>query len=219
MRNIERGHEKEDEFRSLMQKAIKYIVRHRDNAIWGGITIVAVVVGLIYISSKRDTVKPEAELMYTQAMSMVTMGRMQDGEQLFQQLSEKFPSTRPGTLALYYLGTISFYNGRHQEALTFFEKYLAKDRHDYLLGGSALYAAGCAAEGVKDLEKALGFYRRITSRKDSPFYFAGQLATGRIEGLLGNREQARQILQDLLKEENLPQDISSDAKFYIGYFN
>ncbi len=219
MRNIERGHEKEDEFRSLMQKVIKYIVRHRENAIWGGITIVAVIVGLIYISSKRVSTKPEAELMYTQAMSLVTMGRMQDGEQMFQQLSEKFPSTRPGTLALYYLGTINYYNGRHQEALTFFEKYLAKDRNDYLLQGSARYAAGCAAEGLKDLEKALGYFRRVADQKDSPFYFAGSLASGRLEGMLGNKEQARQILQALLKEENLPQDISNDAKFYIGYFN
>lgn len=219
MRNIERGHEKEDEFRSLMQKVIKWIVRHRENAIWIGITVVAAVVGLIYLSSKRDTVKPEAELMYTQAMSLVTMGRLADGEQMFQQLSEKYPSTRPGTLALYYLGTISYYNGRHEEALTFFDKYLKKDGNDHLLGGSALYAAGCAAEGVNDLEKAIGYFRRAAGRKDSPFYFAGRLQSGRIEGLLGNREQARQILQDLLKEENLPQDISTDAKFYLGFFN
>lgn len=219
MRNIERGHVKEDEFRSLIQKVIKYILRHRENAIWIGIAIVAVIVGLIYMSSRRVTVKPEAELMYTQAMSLVTMGRLSDGEQMFSQLSEKFPSTRPGTVAFYYLGTIKFYRGQYQEALDLFEKYLSKDPNDFLLAGSARYAAGCAAEGIKDYEKALKYYQQISAKKDSPFYLPALLASGRLEGMLGNKEKARIILEELLKQENLSQDLARDAKFYLGYFN
>jgi tetratricopeptide (TPR) repeat protein len=218
MRNIERGHVKEDEFQSLMQKAIKYIVKHRENAIWGVVMVIAAVVVVVYLSSRNEAVKPEAELMQTQAISLITMGRIADAQNMFTQLSEKYPSTRPGKISLYYLGVISFSGGKFAEALTFFNRYLGKDKDDFLLSGSAFYAAGCCAEGMKDYEKALVFYRKAAGNKKSPYYHQALLASGRLEGMLGNKDQAKEILRKLL-ELNPAQDVANDAKYYLGYFN
>jgi predicted acyltransferase (DUF342 family) len=44
------------------------------------------------------------------------------------------------------------------------------------------------------------------------------LAYARVTGLLGNKEEAREMLEELL-EQDPPPDIVSDARFYIGFFN
>jgi tetratricopeptide (TPR) repeat protein len=218
MRNIERGHVTEDEFRSLMQKAIKYIVKHRENVIWGAATAILGGAALIYFLSRNEPQKPEADLMHIQAVSLIGMGRMADAQNMLLQLSEKHANTRPGKLSLYYLGVIDYHAGKYDEALNYFTRYLGKDKGDYLLNGSALYAAGCASEGIKEYEKALGYYQKVAANKTSPFYHLALLALGRMDGMLGNKEKARETLKALL-ELNPTQDIANDAKFYIGYFN
>jgi tetratricopeptide (TPR) repeat protein len=218
MRNIERGHVTEDEFQSLMQKGIKYVVKHRENVIWGAALVILGGAALIYFLSRNEPLKPEADLMHIQAVSLIGMGRMADAQNMFLQLSEKYANTRPGKLSIYYLGVIEYHAGKYAEALNYFTRYLSKDRGDYLLNGSALFAAGCAAEGIKEYEKALSYYQKVASRKDSPFYHLALLSLGRMDGMLGNKEKAKETLKKLL-ELNPAQDIANDAKFYLGYFN
>jgi tetratricopeptide (TPR) repeat protein len=91
-------------------------------------------------------------------------------------------------------------------------------KKDYLLGPSALFGAGCAAEALKDYPKARSYYKRIIADKKSSFYFLGMLAYGRVTGLTGNIEEAQKILKSLV-EQNPPQDVAADARFYLGYFS
>ncbi|HEX7320621.1 MAG TPA: tetratricopeptide repeat protein [bacterium] len=217
-RDMKRGVKTEDEFQSIMQKAIKFIVRHKETSIWVGIGVVAAIVFFGYMTSKSEVQKPEAELMQTQAIGMISQGRFPDAEQVLTELSTKYSNTRPGKIALYYLGVIYYYRGQFAEALDYFDKFLGNMKNDYLLTPSAQYAAGCAAEGLKEYEKALGYYSRIIKDKTSPFYFQSLLAYGRISGIQGEYEKAQTILKDLVTQ-NPPPDITNDAKFYIGYFN
>ncbi|MCX7995418.1 MAG: tetratricopeptide repeat protein [candidate division WOR-3 bacterium] len=218
MRDIKRGVKTEDSFQRTMEKIIKFIVRHRETATWIGIGILAVIFILGYLLYPQEKVKPEAELLYTQAINFINMGRFQEAEGYFLELSEKFGNTRPGRVALYYLGVINYNTARFNEALDFFDKFLSKEKGDPLLTPSALLGAGCSAEGLKDYERALKYYEKIAGDKDSHFYFLGMLALGRVNGILGNTDKAQAILKKLL-EQNPPQDIVNDAKFYLGYFN
>lgn len=218
MRDMKRGVKTEDEFQTLMQKVIKYIVRHRETSIWFGVAVVLGIGLLVYFLSQGEEQKPEAELLHTQAIGLISSGRFQEAENVFLQLTEKFPNTRSGKIGFYYLAVINYHKGQFDEALNYFDKFLSKEKQDYLLAPSALFGAGCAAEGLKEYTKALDYYEKITKDKDSPFYFPAMLAYGRINGILGNYSKAREILKDLLTQ-NPPMDILNDAKFYIGYFN
>ncbi len=218
MRTRKRGVREEDEFLSTMEKVMKLIVRHRETAIFVGIAFVIGCGLLVYFLSRGETENPQAELLYTQAIGMISVGRTQDAEKVLTQLTENFQNTRPGKIGLYYLGVIKYHSGNFAAALDYFEKFLTLQKKDYLLRPSALLGAGCAAEGLKDYKRALGYYKKLIKDKDSKFYLLGLLAYGRVNGILGNTEEAKRAFKELLKKKP-PRQIDADARFYLGYFN
>ncbi|MBA7519603.1 Cell division coordinator CpoB [subsurface metagenome] len=218
MRQIKRGHREEDEFRKIMKKFITYMVRHRETSILVGIVILVGISFLVFTLSKSEQQNPAADLLHTQAMGLISMGRLQEAENILLDLTTTYQNTRPGKIGIYYLGTIYYHTGRFDESLENFDKFLSLQKKDYLLVPSALFGAGCSAEGLKDYERALGYYERAIKDKKSPFYFMGMLAYGRTNGLVGNTDKAQEILKELVAQ-NPPSDIANDARFYIGYFN
>jgi tetratricopeptide (TPR) repeat protein len=218
MRQIKRGVRTEDEFISTTRKVMKFIVRHRETSIWIGLGFIVGVILLIYFFSRGEVYRPEAEFLQTQAISHLTAGNLPEAEKVLLQLIDRYPKTRPGKVSLYYLGVLYYHTGRFEEARHFFEEFLGKEKKDFLLTPSALLGAGAAAEGMKDYESALTYYERMIKDKDSKFYFLGALAYGRVRGLLGDWEGAREVFNELLTQ-NPPPDIAGDARFYLGYFN
>ncbi|MGB3340878.1 MAG: tetratricopeptide repeat protein [bacterium] len=218
MRQIKRGHYEKDEFQTIMNKVIRYIVRHRETSMFVAVIVLIGVVLLVFMTSGRERQNPEADMLYTQSMGLATMGRFQEAETNLLELTSKYSGTRAGKIGYYYLGAIYYNTGRFDQALVHFEKFLSLQKKDYLLVPSALYGAACSAEGLKDYETALGYYEKVTHDKESPFYSMGMLAYGRVTGLLGDKAKAREILNKLLEQEP-SQEIATDARFYIGYFN
>ena len=218
MQQMKRGHYDKDEFQTIMDKIITYVVRHRETSILIAVVALIAIVLVIVLAPGRETQNPEADMLHTQAMGLVTMGRFQEAENTLLDLTSKYSNTRAGKIGYYYLGTIYYNTGRFDQALTNFEKFLSVQKKDYLLVPSARFGAACSAEGLKDYEAALSYYKKIIADKESPFYLMAMLAYARVTGLLGNKEEAREMLEDLL-EQDPPPDIVSDAKFYIGFFN
>lgn len=215
---MKRGHYKKDEFQTIMDKGIKYVVRHRETSILIATVALIAIVLIIVLAPGREKQNPEADMLHTQAMGLVTMGRLQEAENTLLDLTSKYSNTRAGKIGYYYLGTIYYNTGRFDQALTKFEKFLSVQKRDYLLVPSARFGAACSAEGLKDYETALGYYKKVSADKESPFYLMAMLAYARVTGLLGNKEEAREMLEELL-EQDPPPDIVSDARFYIGFFN
>ncbi len=218
MQQMKRGHYKKDEFQTIMDKGIKYVVRHRETSILIATVALIAIVLIIVLAPGREKQNPEADMLHTQAMGLVTMGRLQEAENTLLDLTSKYSNTRAGKIGYYYLGTIYYNTGKFDQALTNFEKFLSVQKRDYLLVPSARFGAACSAEGLKDYETALGYYKKVSADKESPFYLMAMLAYARVTGLLGNKEEAREMLEELL-EQDPPPDIVSDARFYIGFFN
>lgn len=218
MRRIKRGHYKEDEFQSTMHNVVKFIMHHRDVSIVIAVIVVVAITAFSYFLSRGEEQLPEADVLHTQAVGLLNLGRFQEAEKTLLELSSKYGNTRPGKISLYYLGVLYYNSAKFEQAIAYFDKFLSKEKNDYMLTPAALFGAGCAAEGLKDYTKALHYYEKITSNKDAPFYMYARLAVARMSGLLGNKEKARKLLNQLL-EEKPPTDIAADARFYIGMFN
>ena len=218
MRQIKRGHYEKDEFQTIMNRIIKYIVRHRETSMFVAVVILIAIVLLVVVFPGGERQNPEADMLYTQSMGLAALGRLQEAEQSFIELTANYSDTRAGKVGFYYLGAIYYNTGRFDQAITNFEKFLDVQKKDYMLVPSALYGAACSAEGLKDYEKALSYYEKVIADKESPFYSMGMLAYGRVTGLVGDKEKARDILNELLEQE-ISRDIANDARFYIGYFN
>src|SRR4030042_3838438 len=162
MQQMKRGHYAEDEFQSIMHKVMRLVVRHRDTSIIIGVGIVAAIVILILFVPNREVTKPEAELMLTQAISLIDVGRVDEAEGVLMETSRRFANTRAGKVSNYYLGAIKYHRGGFSAALAHFTKFLKSTKKDYLLIPAALLGAGNAAEGLKDYPQALKYYRRLT---------------------------------------------------------
>lgn len=217
MRQIKRGHYKEDEFQSTVEKAMKFIVKHKEKSLIIGVGAIAVIVLLVFFLGRGEQSNPQADLLHTQAMGLISAGRIQEAEAVLTELSQKYGNTRPGKIGLYYLGVVNYHTGRFNESLDFFDRFLAAEKNDFLLKPSALMGAGSAAEGIKDYERALKYYEKLTADKKSPLYFYGVLAYGRVLGLLGNTQKTKEVLEALLTQDP-PADVVADAQFYLGYF-
>lgn len=218
MQQMKRGHYDKDEFQTVMNKIITYVVRHRETSILITAVVLIAIILIIFLAPGRENQNPEADMLHTQAMGLVMMGRFQEAESTLLNLTSQYSNTRAGKIGYYYLGTIYYKIARFDQSLTNFEKFLSVQKKDYLLVPSARFGAACSAEGLKDYETALGYYKKVSADKESPFYLMAMLAYARVTGLLGNKEEARKMLEELL-EQDPPPDIVSDAKFYIGYFN
>ena len=219
MRQIKRGHYKEDEFQSTMEKVMKYIVRHREKSIFIGVGFVVAVVLVIFFISRGETTNPQADLLHTQALGLMATGRIQEAETALTELTQQYGNTRAGKIGLYYLGVLTYHTGRFDESIGYFDRFLAAEKNDYLLRPSALMGAGNAAEGIKDYELAAKYYEKLMREKDAPLQVYGTLAYGRVVGLLGDTEKALKILQDLVDNDPPPpNDVAADARFYLGYF-
>lgn len=218
MRQIKRGHYKEDEFQSTMERTMKYIVRHRDKSIMIGVGILAVAVLLILFLGRGEQSNPQADLLHTQALGFMSTGRIQDAEGVLRELTERYQNTRAGKIGLYYMGILTYHTGRFNEALGFFDRFLKVEKNDYLLSPSAMMGAGSAAEGMGDYEHALEYYEKIAQDEKSPLYDLGTLSYGRVLGVLGDTDKSREVLEDLIAR-NPPGDIAADANFYLSYFN
>ena len=218
MKQMKRGHYEEDEFQSVMHKVMQLVVRHRDVSIMIGVGVVAAIMLLIMFLPGREKTSPEAELMLTQAISLIDVGRIDEAEGIFSEITTRFSNTRAGKVSNYYMGALRYHRGNFSEALEYFKTFLRSTKTDYLLIPSALLGAGNAAEGLKDYPEALKYYQRLIKDKKSPFYFQGFLAYARTLGLTGEKEKAKQLLEELI-DKDPPPDIINDARFYIGYFS
>jgi tetratricopeptide (TPR) repeat protein len=155
--------------------------------------------------------------MHTQVLGLMSTGRIQEAESILRELTEKYQNTRAGKIGLYYMGVVTYYGGRFEESLEYFDKFLGVAGNDYLLGPSALLGAGSAAEAIKEYEKASKYYEKLINDEKSPLYYYGVIAYGRVQGLLGNREKSEDVLKALL-DKDPPADVAADAQFYLGYF-
>jgi len=218
MRQIKRGHYREDEFQSTMEKLMKYVVRHREKSMIIGVGALVAVILLIFFVGRGEQSNPQADLMHTQAIGLMGAGRIQEAEATLLELTQKYRNTRPGKIGLYYLGVINYHTGRFNESLQYFDKFLAAAKNDYLLAPSALMGAGSAAEGLADYERALKYYEKLTRDEKSPLQDYGVLAYGRVLGVLGETEKSKQVLEELLEKEP-SSDVAADARFYLGYFS
>lgn len=214
---MKRGHYEEDQFQSTLHKAMKFIIKHKDIAI---VIAAVIIIGggfLMYSSTRSEKQNPEADILHTQAMGLINMGRLEEAENILQDLTTRFKGTRSGKIGVYYLGVINYHTGKFEESLRYFKEFLRIAGNDYLLAPSAHYGAACAAEGIKNYAEAQVHYKKIINDDKSPFYFPAALSYARVTGLLGDRDTAKRLLQELLDKEP-PADIATDAQFYIGYF-
>lgn len=208
---------KHDVFIETIGKITKVVLKQKEKAMWIGLAVLAGIVIIIFLSSRSQQESPEANLMYLEGIGLFSAGRFDQAENIFAEVSRKYPGSNPGKRAIYYLGDIYYLTKRYTEAIEQFERFLAKDKKDFLLVPSCLMGLGNSKEGLRDYEGALRAYEKIIQKHPkSPLYVQALLASGRTRGAMGDYEGAKKDLQAVLKNPAAGQ-LAEDARFYLGY--
>lgn len=133
----------------------------------------------------------DMELLYTRAMLAEQMGRIDLLERDLRQIIEREPNNSQALNALGY--TLADRTERFEEALKLVERALVISPNDfYILDsmGWVMYRLGRFEEAINYLEKA----RAI---RDDPEVAAH---LGEVLWVMGNKEQARELLQNAIKD-------------------
>ncbi len=208
---------KSDKFIETVGNVTKFIIKEKEKSFWAGIAVLIIIIISIYFASQSKQVNPQANILYLEGMGLFSTGRFEQAENMFKTITQQFPNTNTSRRSIYYLGYICYLTKRFDEAIEHFEKYLSKERKDFILVPSALMGLGNSKEGLKDYEGALKTYEKII--KDyagSPIYLQAKLAAGRVKGLLGDYEGARKDLEEVIGDRKAGA-LAEEAKFYLGY--
>lgn len=183
-----------------------------------GIGALAAIILIIFFVGRGERIDPNADLLQTQAISLLSIGRIEDAETVLQDLTQRYQNTRAGKVGLYYLAVVLYHTGRFNESIEFFDKFMGVVKNDYILSPSALLGAASAAEAMRDYNRALGYYTKLAEDERSPLYEYGVLGQGRMQGLLGETVKATETLSNLLAKSP-SSDVESEARFFLSFFH
>jgi len=214
----------EDAFTNVIEKIYEFYVKAPFQAIVTTIAVIGIiVVGSIFISrwvGGGQKVPPkEASISLLTAQQLI--GRSPEAaEDTLRSLIMRYPRTKPGKKAHYYLGQALFIQGKYEEALTEFEgfekSYPVKKS---FLKGAALYAQGNCLEEVQRFEEAMDRYLKLPERyPESTFVPFAKLGAGRCMVFLRQYDRAEALYKQMLEDYTRVdyQEINASIKGELG---
>lgn len=214
----------EDAFTNVIEKIYEFYVKAPFQAIVTTIAVIGIiVVGSIFISRWVDGGQkvPPKEAAISLLTAQQLIGRSPEAaEDTLRSLIMRYPRTKPGKKAHYYLGQALFIQGKYEEALTEFEgfekSYPVKKS---FLKGAALYAQGNCLEEVQRFEEAMDRYLKLSERyPESTFVPFAKLGAGRCMVFLRQYDRAEALYKQMLEDYTRVdyQEINASIKGELG---
>lgn len=197
-----------DEFITLTERAFTFVQNHLKEVVLGTSVVVAIVMALSLYQMWEKRKEAQAQTAFASAMEAYQKASsdreanaqaLKDALGKLDEVSKRFPRTRPGRLSLLYQGNLHLRQGSYDEAIKAFATFRDKGGEDRLFRAFATEGLAYAYEGKKDYAKALEYYRKtIESGEILPMQNA-YLGAGRCYERLGKREEALESYRAYLK--------------------
>lgn len=184
---------KEDKLVTYYFKVNDWVNRHALQVIAGVAVVVVVLLAGTLWSQKQRRAEGEASVQLAKARIAYDQGDYQQAIELLEDLVSRHPSTRSGTVGLYYLANAYFNVGDYDSAQRNFEAYKRKGKDAMLKAAAEAGIAACLEQKGEYLEAAR-IYEETALRY--PDHFAAPqylLDAGRNYALAGNKEDGRRV--------------------------
>lgn len=198
-----------DEFITYTERAFLFVRKHLKEVVLGISVLVAVVVALSLFQMWEKRKESEAQAAFASAMEAYQKATLTYGETepsafkealgKLEEVTKRFPRTRPGKLSYLYQGNLYLRQGSYDEAMKAFTTFLDKGGEEKLLRAFATEGLAYAYEGKKDFAKALEYYRRTMEIAEALPMQNAYLGAGRCYERLGKREEALESYRAYLK--------------------
>jgi tetratricopeptide (TPR) repeat protein len=200
-----------DEFISTFGRTVAWCKENRSKVAAGAIGVVAVVVLALgtraYLQweenkSARDlwpTLNRAQELLRA-APSAADPAQLATFEQFLQEHVRRHPNTRATVYSLYYLGSIAFFRGNHDLAITRFRAGIDTGKEAGILRVLLRQGIASSLEAKGDFAAAAAAYRDAGAVAEADMKTQARLGEARVLGLAGKKTEAAALYRLILKE-------------------
>lgn len=208
---------KEDFLQNLFTKIVSYYYYKKRNFFIIIGAIIALIVIIIFSISGKPKIHPEAQIRFTQALGLYSIGNLSQAETQFLELTKLFGNTLLGIKAYFYLGRIYYQTQRFIEAQRAFEKFYIKNKKNPILSPAALMGIANCYEEMAEFKKAATIYEEVYKKYPKSLYAPKVLqSAGRCYIFINNYKKAIEFLELALKKFPNYQE-NSDTKTLLFY--
>ena len=199
-----------DEFISTFGRTVAWCKENRSKVAAGAIGVVAIVALALgtraYLQWEEDksardlwpTLNRAQELL--QASFAADPSQLATIEQFLQGHVSRHPNTRATVYSLYYLGSIAFFRGNHDLAITQFRAGIATGKGAGILRYLLRQGIASSLEAKGDFAAAAAAYRDAGAVAETVMKTQSSLGEARVLGLAGKKTEAAALYRLILKE-------------------
>ncbi|MFQ6091262.1 MAG: tol-pal system YbgF family protein [bacterium] len=190
---------KQDKLVTYTFKIVDYIQDHSRQFTFGVVAIIAVLlIGFIVAKGKKQK-ELNAAILLGKAQLVYESGDYAGAAHLFESVIRQYGGTENGGRATYFLANCYFFTGDVDQALKYYEKYVAKYHRLPSLTASAMAgAAACYEQKGEYAEAARRYEKAATEFRD--FYAAPDylLDAGRCYQAAADTANARKVYRKIV---------------------
>jgi tetratricopeptide (TPR) repeat protein len=199
-----------DEFFSTFGRTVAWCKENRPKVAAGAIGVVAVVALALgtraYLQWEEN--KSARELWPTLNLAQELLqgsvaadpSQLADVEQFLQGHVNRHPNTRATVYSLYYLGSIAFFRGNHDLAITRFRAAIATGTEAGILRYLLRQGIASSLEAKGDFSAAAAAYGDAGAVAEAEMKTQSRLGEARVLGLAGKKTEAAALYRLILKE-------------------
>ena len=186
---------KEDQLVTFTVKASQLIQQYFIQVVIGVVVLIVVVGAVLVTAHLRRNAARESEREFALAMSQYNTRDVQTAAASFAQIADKYGSHNTGELSRYFLGKSLLAQGKYEEALEAFDRYLGKNSEDAPFKAAAAIGKATCMEALHNFSPAgekLEQLSRTLDEKD-PRYLDVLFQAGRNFEKAGSRDKAIEL--------------------------
>ncbi len=166
----------------------------------------------------KTDISREDSLTYLAAERLYMKGDTTSAINAFEAYLKRFCSSSRSANCLaaeYYLADCHYTKGNEQEAYNLYEDLSARQGNPWM--EDVLVRQAQLAYDLQDYESALAAFKKLEqSASNAKNRSAAQIGVLRCSYLVDDAQTTIQIGEQMLKEKNLPQDITNETRYYLA---
>ena len=157
---------KEDQLVTLTVKASQLIQQYFTQVVIGVVVLIVAVGAVLVTAHLRRNAARESEREFALAMSQYNTRDVQTAAASFAQIADKYGSHDSGELSRYFLGKSLLAQGKYEEALEAFDRYLGKSGEDAPFKAAAVIGKATCLETLHNFSPAAELLEQLSQTLD-----------------------------------------------------
>ena len=197
---------KEDEFVSFSNRAYQYILAHSRQFQYAIISLAIILICIAGVSLYIRHINKKALAAYNSAyQSMVADAdiredAIQKSIEEIDRLLKDYGWTKFATLALPQLAYIKFGQGKYDEAISLYQKYLGKDKSNSIYRLMSYFGLSATYEAKKDYQTSIAYLKKIVDNENNLLREEAMFSLGRVYALTGNMKKSKDIFKEFVNQ-------------------